>query len=137
MWIYFRLSRRPEDIPIRLIDGKNPQILIHEREDHEIVDNGDILDRKCNIIIERSMMIAYTTEVGHIVAENDRDFAKINDQIDQSEQSRIYNRSEKRIDGFHGLCYYENIPGKIIEYQKKKPTLKYLRSIINRFLKKD
>ena len=68
----------PEDIPIRLIDGKKPEIIIYDQENHEIIDDGDILDKKCNIIIETSMMKAYTTEVANVVAENDRDYAEIN-----------------------------------------------------------
>lgn len=124
------IFERPENVPIRVINTKEPKLIIHDKKDSQIQDDGVRLDKICTRIIGRSVTHAINHQMSDIIQRNDDDIIRRDKQeSNEQEQHQIDDRIDERISVLYSGSMKENMSDKLIKLDRPV-THKHLKGVL-------
>lgn len=122
------IFEKPENIPIRVVNLKEPKIIIHDKLDSTIQDNGTRMNKTCSRIVGHSVSRAMSQHVGAIIQQNDEDIQRR--EMNEQQQDQIDKQLDDRIGLLYNGVFKENVSGKLITLDRPV-NQKHLREFLS------
>jgi hypothetical protein len=124
------IFEKPENIPIRVANLKESKIVIHDKPQSQIQDNGTQLNKICSRIIGRSVSRAMTQQLTDVIQQNEKDINR-RDLNEQNEplQNQIDEQIDDRLGMLYGGSLKENVMDKLMKLDRPA-TQKHLKEVM-------
>lgn len=123
------IFEKPENIPIRVVNLKESKIIIHDKLNSTVQDNGTHLNKMCGRIVGHSASRAMTQQLELIIQQNDEDIQRR--ELDEQHQDQIDDQIDDRLGLLYNGVLKNNVSSKLLNLERPV-NRKHLREILSR-----